>query len=73
MIKRIGTAARLELQRFFGTHVFLDLQVKVAPDWRENERVLDDLGLERPTARARGGRGEGSSGRRTGARPRGRH
>jgi GTP-binding protein Era len=72
MIKRIGTAARLELQRFFGTHVFLDLQVKVAPDWRENERVLDDLGLERP-ARARGGRGYGPSGRRAGARPRGRH
>ncbi len=48
MVKRIGTAARLELQRFFGTRVFLDLQVKVAPDWRENERVLDDLGLERP-------------------------
>jgi hypothetical protein len=26
--------------------VFLDLAVKVAPDWRENERVLDDLGIE---------------------------
>jgi GTP-binding protein Era len=46
MIKRIGTAARLEIARFFGTKVFLDLIVKVAPDWRENERVLDDLGIE---------------------------
>ena len=45
MIKRIGTAARLEIQKFFGTRVFLDLVVKVAPDWRENERVLDDLGI----------------------------
>jgi GTP-binding protein Era len=45
MIKRIGTAARLEIQKFFGTRVFLDLMVKVAPDWRENERVLDDLGV----------------------------
>jgi GTP-binding protein Era len=45
MIKRIGTAARLEMQKFFGTRVFLDLVVKVAPDWRENERVLDDLGI----------------------------
>ncbi len=45
MIKRIGTAARLEMQKFFGTRVFLDLIVKVAPDWRENERVLDDLGI----------------------------
>jgi GTP-binding protein Era len=46
MIKRIGTAARLEIARFFGTKVYLDLIVKVAPDWRENERVLDDLGIE---------------------------
>jgi GTPase Era involved in 16S rRNA processing len=45
MIKRIGTAARLEIQKFFGTRVFLDLMVKVAPEWRENERVLDDLGI----------------------------
>ncbi len=45
MIKRIGTAARLEIQKFFGTRVFLDLVVKVAPEWRENERVLDDLGI----------------------------
>ncbi len=42
MIKRIGTAARLELQRFFGARVFLDLRVRHSPDWRENERVLDD-------------------------------
>ncbi len=46
MIKRIGTAARLEMQKFFGTRIFLDLVVKVAPDWRENERVLDDLGIQ---------------------------
>ena len=45
MIKRIGTAARLEIEKFFGTRVFLDLVVKVAPEWRENERVLDDLGI----------------------------
>ncbi len=47
MIKRIGTAARLELERFFGARVFLDLHVKVREDWRENERVLDELGLIR--------------------------
>jgi GTP-binding protein Era len=52
MIKRIGTAARLEIQKFFGTRVFLDLMVKVAPDWRENERVLDDLGI--PAGRRKG-------------------
>lgn len=45
MIKRIGTAARLELERFFDARVFLDLRVKTSPDWRENERFLDELGL----------------------------
>jgi GTP-binding protein Era len=68
MIKRIGTAARLELQRFFGARVYLDLQVKVAPDWRENERLLDDLGLDRGRTRPKAGR----SGRaRSGSRGRG--
>lgn len=45
MVKRIGTAARLELERLFGTRVFLDLRVKVRPDWREDERLLDTIGL----------------------------
>jgi GTPase len=45
MIKQIGTAAREELERFFGTRVFLDLHVRVKSDWREDERVLRDLGL----------------------------
>jgi GTP-binding protein Era len=54
MIKRIGTAARLELERFFAARVFLDLQVKVRPEWRENERVLDDLGVERGRPRSAG-------------------
>jgi len=47
MIKRIGTAAREELERFFSTKVFLDLRVKVAVDWREDERVLQDIGVGR--------------------------
>ena len=45
MVKRIGTAAREELERFFATKVFLDLHVRVKADWRENDRVLHDLGL----------------------------
>jgi GTP-binding protein Era len=45
MIKRIGTAAREDLERFFETRVFLDLHVRVKSEWRENERVLDDLGM----------------------------
>jgi GTP-binding protein Era len=47
MIKSIGTAARHELERFFQAKVFLDLRVKVRADWREDERILDDLGLPR--------------------------
>ena len=45
MIKRIGTAAREELERFFSTHVFVDLHVRVAADWREDEHVLQDIGV----------------------------
>lgn len=48
MIKQIGTAARLELERFFGTRVYLDLRVKVKSEWRDDERVLDEMGLHRP-------------------------
>jgi GTP-binding protein Era len=50
MIKTIGTAARAELERFFEARVFLDLHVKVKPDWREDERLLDSLGVA-PSAR----------------------
>ena len=42
MIKRIGTAAREELERFFDTRVFLDLHVRVKSEWREDESVLED-------------------------------
>jgi GTPase len=45
MIKRIGTAAREELEQFFGTRVYLDLHVRVETEWREDERVLNDIGL----------------------------
>jgi len=45
MIKKIGTAARAELERFFGTRMYLDLHVKVKSEWRDDARVLDDIGL----------------------------
>ncbi len=51
MIKTIGTAARHELERFFDARVFLDLRVTVRADWREDERMLDELGL--PTTHRR--------------------
>jgi GTP-binding protein Era len=45
MIKRIGTAARQDLERFFGVRVYLDLHVRVKADWREDEAVLGEIGL----------------------------
>jgi GTP-binding protein Era len=51
MIKRIGTEARQDLERAFDTKVFLDLRVKVNPDWRNDERTLDELGV--PAAKRR--------------------
>jgi GTP-binding protein Era len=59
MIKQIGSEARRELEAFFGTKVFLDLHVKVNPDWRDNDRVLDDIGL--PQLSGRGGMGAKSA------------
>ena len=47
MIKTIGTEARLDIARFFNCKVYLDLRVKVKPDWRDDERILDSLGLPR--------------------------
>jgi GTP-binding protein Era len=45
-IKSIGSAARAELERFFRTRVYLDLHVKVRERWREDERTLDEIGVE---------------------------
>jgi GTP-binding protein Era len=46
MVKRIGTAAREDLERFFEARVFLDLHVRVKSEWREDDAVLTQLGLE---------------------------
>ena len=45
-IKRVGTAARQDLEEFFGTRVFLDLHVRVRAEWREDQRMLNELGLK---------------------------
>jgi GTP-binding protein Era len=46
-LKRIGTAARREIERFLDAKVFLGLFVKVKENWREDPRVLDEMGLGR--------------------------
>jgi GTPase len=47
MIKEIGTAARRELERYLNARVYLDLHVKVKSEWRDDERLLDEMGLRR--------------------------
>ncbi|HYO16451.1 MAG TPA: GTPase Era [Thermoanaerobaculia bacterium] len=43
MIKAIGTAARHDLEEFLGRRVYLDLNVRLEPDWREKKSVLQAL------------------------------
>jgi GTP-binding protein Era len=45
MVKEIGTRARPEIEALVGHPVFLELQVKVRPKWRRDERMLERLGL----------------------------
>jgi GTP-binding protein Era len=47
MIKRIGTEARKDLEAMLGGKVYLELHVKVREDWRDDERILDEIGLGR--------------------------
>lgn len=44
MLKKVGTAARFELEKFLGKKVFLQLFVKVSDNWRNNERRLKEFG-----------------------------
>jgi GTP-binding protein Era len=46
MVRDVGTAARKELERDLGARVFLDLQVKVRRRWRQDEGLLDRIGIE---------------------------
>ena len=48
-LKQIGTACRLELERWLGRRVFLDLWVKVAKEWRTNSAILRQLGYASTT------------------------
>ena len=47
MLKKIGTAARLQIEKMVGTRVFLELFVKVSPDWRESRSFIDELDWRR--------------------------
>jgi GTP-binding protein Era len=44
MIKSIGQTSRLELEKIFGTHVYLNLKVRVEKNWSKDTRTLRKLG-----------------------------
>lgn len=43
-IKKLGADARKEIEAFLDVHVFLELRVKVAKDWRQDEKALKRFG-----------------------------
>ena len=45
-LKKIGTQARIDMEDFFQTKVFLKLYVKVDPDWRESKKELKRFGYD---------------------------
>ena len=47
MLKRIGTAARMRIEKMIGTKVFLELFVKVRPGWRDSREFVDGLDWRR--------------------------
>ncbi|HLJ88614.1 MAG TPA: GTPase Era [Candidatus Angelobacter sp.] len=46
-LKEIGTAARLEIEKLVGRKVFLELFVKVKPEWRSSASFVEDLDWRR--------------------------
>jgi GTP-binding protein Era len=45
MVREIGTRARPEIEQLLGRPIFLELQVKVKPHWRDDESLLERLGI----------------------------
>lgn len=43
-LKKVGTSARIDMEEFFEKKVFLEIMVKVDPDWRDNDRRLKKFG-----------------------------
>ena len=43
MLRRVGTAARRQIEGLIDRHVLLELWVKVKPEWRQQARLLDEM------------------------------
>ena len=46
MIKKVGIEARRDIERLFDCKCYLDLQVRVRPDWRRDQNEIRRMGLE---------------------------
>ena len=46
-LKMVGTYARQDMEKLFGTKVYLNLWVKVKANWRESEQVVSNFGYNR--------------------------
>ncbi len=47
MLKKMGTSARIQMERMLGTKVFLELYVKAEPGWRDSRRFVEELDWRR--------------------------
>jgi GTP-binding protein Era len=45
-IKKLGIESRMKIEDFVGKKIYLDLTVKVADDWRDNDKMLKRFGYE---------------------------
>ena len=43
-LKKLGTMARKDIEKFFGKKVFIELYVKVEKDWRDRDNILRSYG-----------------------------
>jgi len=57
MIRKLGRAARLELEELLGTRVYLDLRVKTHKNWRKDDAFMRRLGFRVPADRQASGSG----------------
>ena len=46
MVKAIGTAARLKVEKLLGRRVHLELHVRATPGWMDDEARLRELGFD---------------------------
>ena len=46
MIKEIGIKSRVDIEKLLDKKIYLDLFVKVVPNWKEKDKFLNQIGYE---------------------------